>query len=105
MSFDLEFISYNGKPSPTMDALTKWPEEMQPNITIEKKGEDGKLSYHNDDTGVHFTIYRSPEVLHLNINYCRPPFLGFFGFPVFGAVLVFIFANFKFLVEFWEFSV
>jgi hypothetical protein len=74
MSFDLEFISCNGKPSPTMDALTKWVEETQPNITIESKGENGTFTYENDDTGVYFTLYRSPEVLHLNINYCRPTF-------------------------------
>jgi hypothetical protein len=74
MSFDLEFISRNGKPSPTMDALTKWAEETQPNITIESSGENGTLAYENDDTGVYFTLYRSTEVLHLNINYCRPTF-------------------------------
>jgi hypothetical protein len=74
MSFDLEFISRNGKPSPTMDALTKWAEETQPNITIESNGENGTLAYENDDTGVYFMLYRSTEVLHLNINYCRPTF-------------------------------
>ena len=75
MSFDLEFISRNGKPAPTMNALTIWA-ETQPNISIENEGEDGKLSYENYDTGVHFTIYRSNEVLHLNINYCRPTFFA-----------------------------
>ena len=34
MSFDLEFISRNGKPSPTMNDLMKWA-ETQPNIILD----------------------------------------------------------------------
>jgi hypothetical protein len=73
MSFDLEFVSRNGKSSPTMTVLKKWA-EAQPNIIIEDKGENGTLGYENKETGVYFTLYRSPEVLHLIINYCRPTF-------------------------------
>jgi hypothetical protein len=75
MSFDLEFISRNGKPSPTMNSLTQWAETQQ-NITIENKGNNGTLTYENCETGVYFTVYRSSEVLHLNINYCRPTFFA-----------------------------
>jgi hypothetical protein len=86
VSFDLEFISRNGKPAPTMNAITVWA-ETQPNISIENEGEDGKISYENYDTGVHFTIYRSNEVLHLNINYCRPTFFALETAAVMGTLV------------------
>jgi hypothetical protein len=86
MSFDLEFISRNGKHAPTMNAITIWA-ETQPNISIENEGEDGKISYENYDTGVHFTIYRSNEVLHLNINYCRPTFFALETAEVVGTLV------------------
>jgi hypothetical protein len=75
MSFDLELVSRNDQPAPTMTVLTQWA-ESQPHITIENEGNNGTLGYENYDTGVYFTIHRSDELLHLNINYCRPTFFA-----------------------------
>ncbi len=73
MSFDLYFVSECGNPLPTMNALAIWA-QTQPYITIDLNGENGTLAYENSDTGVYFILYRSPEAIHLNINYCRPTF-------------------------------
>jgi hypothetical protein len=75
MSFDLRFVSRHGKPAPTMSALAKWA-ASQPHVNAETAGENGTLAYANPETGVYFTLHRSPEALDLNINYCRPTFFA-----------------------------
>jgi hypothetical protein len=75
MSFDLRFVSGSGTPTPTINSLATWA-ESQPHITVENDGENGRLGYENGNTGVYFTLYRSPAGLDLNINYCRPAFFA-----------------------------